>query len=176
MRVLTLFKKVINGFNFGAFLTSMILLLFMAISIFYGVMMRYIFNVPIQWVVEINGYMLVAVTLLSMSYVLRIDGHIRVDILDKYWNVVMEKALKIISYICIFIFSIVFVTKGWDMVIRSFINNWKSSTLLATPLFIPQSLIPLGGLMLLSQSLLLVIETTFEKTGSKDQTDKNMQH
>src|SRR5690625_471832 len=108
MRVLTLFKKVINGFNFGAFLTSMILLLFMAISIFYGVMMRYIFNVPIQWVVEINGYMLVAVTLLSMSYVLRIDGHIRVDILDKYWNVVMEKALKIISYICIFIFSIVF--------------------------------------------------------------------
>jgi TRAP-type C4-dicarboxylate transport system permease small subunit len=44
------------------------------------VLLRYGFNRPIEWSVEISEYALIWITFLGAPYVLRIGGHVRVDV------------------------------------------------------------------------------------------------
>ena len=60
---------------------SGILMLFSLVSVCVDVVMRYFFNRPSGWVLQISEYILLYIPFLSAAYVLKADGHIRVDIL-----------------------------------------------------------------------------------------------
>lgn len=45
------------------------------------VLMRYFFNKPLPWVLQISEYILLYIPFLAAAYVLREEGHIRIDIL-----------------------------------------------------------------------------------------------
>jgi TRAP-type C4-dicarboxylate transport system permease small subunit len=61
-------------------------LLFVAITLAIAaeVLLRYGFNSPISWVVELSEYALLWITFLGASWVLRHGGHVRVDIVLQY--------------------------------------------------------------------------------------------
>ncbi len=45
----------------------------------YGVVMRYVFNNPISWGIEISGFLLLGAIFAALAYTLQIDGHVSVD-------------------------------------------------------------------------------------------------
>ena len=57
------------------------LLIFALLAVCLDVIMRYFFNSPISWVLQVSEYILLYVPFLAAAYVLKQDGHIRVDIL-----------------------------------------------------------------------------------------------
>jgi TRAP-type C4-dicarboxylate transport system permease small subunit len=62
------------------FLFSAALIMFMAISVGYSVVMRYAFDQPIGWVVEGGEYMLLWVGFLAAPQILKEDGHARMTV------------------------------------------------------------------------------------------------
>ena len=57
------------------------LLVFLILSVCWEVVLRYFFNKPTSWVVEISGYIVLWVPFLVSAWVLRRGSHIRMDLL-----------------------------------------------------------------------------------------------
>ena len=71
------FDRVITALNYLAGC----ILLFMAGAVLYEVFMRYLFNAPTRWVIEFSEYMLLYMALLAGAWVLKQEGHVRVEML-----------------------------------------------------------------------------------------------
>ena len=59
---------------------SAIFILFIMLSICGEVFMRYLFKRPLMWTVEISEYLQLYVAFLSAAWVLRQDGHVKLEI------------------------------------------------------------------------------------------------
>lgn len=59
---------------------SGLLMIFSLISVCVDVLLRYFFNRPSGWVLQISEYILLYIPFLASAYVLKTEGHIRVDI------------------------------------------------------------------------------------------------
>lgn len=157
-----LVQKAIHTANDIAFKCAAVLLLFMGLAVSYDVIMRYFFGSPTIWVNEVSGYLLVIITFLSASYTLRVGGHVRVDILENFLSETGKKMLFILAHLMILFFVIVITWQGAKMAWMAWSFDWRASTLLSTPLFIPQLFIPLGGFLLTLETLSLLIEKLIE--------------
>lgn len=138
------------------FTLSSLLLLFMTLSVTCDVLLRYFIKKPTIWVNEISGYMLVSVAFLGAAYTLKAGGHVKVDVLYEKASRKIKHILTVIAYCLTLGYILVLTVKGLQMVELSFSNHWHASTLLGTPLFIPQAAIPLGGLVIVLQILVLL--------------------
>ncbi len=69
---------------------SGILMIFALISVCIDVVLRYFFNSPTGWVLQISEYILLYIPFLSAAYVLQEDGHIKVDILLSFLSQRMQ--------------------------------------------------------------------------------------
>lgn len=88
-RIDTLLGKIVVGMavlsGIGAFTIG--------ILVFYGVIMRYFFSVPIAWTIEFSEYLIFIDVMLATPYVLKIDQHVRVDIVTMYLNKKAKRAM-----------------------------------------------------------------------------------
>ncbi|WP_321777559.1 TRAP transporter small permease subunit [Sulfurimonas sp.] len=98
-------EKAFNKFaDFIGNITS-ILMLLMMLNVFYDVIMRYFFNSGSIGMQEMEWHLFSVVILLGISYALKEDGHVRVDII--YDNLSPQKQ-AIINIVGTFIFLIPF--------------------------------------------------------------------
>jgi len=126
--------------------------------VFHEVVVRYIFNRPTLFSVEISEYLLVFVAFLSAGWVLREDRHVRMLALI---TVLPEKTrlfLDIVTSMLVIIFCVVLTWKGGKTVIMAYSGDYHSSSLLNFPLWIAYSFIPFGALVLGAQSLVRIGE------------------
>jgi len=128
-------------------------LLIMSLIICYGVLMRYVFGSPSIWVTEFSVYLCIAVGFIGASYTLKNNEHFAITIVVERLSPRKHKILKIVTDIMGIVYSLVFVWKGIDMVIFSYTFGDTSEGLLAIPLWIPELLVPIGGVLLLLQFL-----------------------
>ena len=71
------FDRVLSGLSYVAGT----ILVVMGASVLIEIIMRYLFNRPTRWVVEFSEYMLLYMAFLAGAWVLRSDGHVKVDML-----------------------------------------------------------------------------------------------
>jgi TRAP-type C4-dicarboxylate transport system permease small subunit len=79
------------------------ILAFFTIGICIDVCMRYFFNKPIPWMDEFSGYGLVFITFLGAAWVLRKDGHVRIDIIS---SLLSQRTRALIDVITSILFAI----------------------------------------------------------------------
>ena len=114
----------------------------------YSVMMRYIFGIPQVWTDELVSFWLVAIVTLGAADVLRRDGHIRIDLLTDRLPIQAQAWVDVWGLLSVLVLSIVMTISGWEMVSFSWSVDLVSDGYLELPMWIPQSLIPIGfGLM-----------------------------
>ena len=118
-------------------------LLFVAITVAIcaEVLLRYGFNRPIAWVVELSEYALLWITFLGASYVLRHGGHVRVDILLQYLSPAALRVCGMVSAASCALTSLVIFAFGIDV-----------------PAWIVLIVIPIGSLLLLLRFARLFLE------------------
>lgn len=142
----------------------------MALIVTYEVVVRYAFGRPTIWVTEIASYMLVAVAFLGASWTLKCGGHIRMDLLIEIGGPRLRATSDIAMFAVATLVSAALAWTGWNMAIANYNFGWNASTLLSTPLWIPQMLIPVGSAMLLVQSLIGLADAVSGRASKEEGT------
>lgn len=128
-----------------------ILLGFATLSVALGIVTRYFFARPMGWVTEISEYILLYSAFLVGAWVLRSEGHVKMDIV---LNMLPPKAQSLINFITSLISCMVCLIITWYGAVVTW-DLFKSKaftyTILELPKFIFTFVICLGGLLLFIQ-------------------------
>ena len=107
---------------------SAILMVFLASLIFYDTTMRYIFSAGSIAMQELEWHIFDIVFLLGISYALKEDSHVRVDIFFERYSDNTKASLEIISMLFLVIpFSVMIAIGGFEMTMQSYIQQEISS-------------------------------------------------
>ena len=125
-----------------------ILLIFIMLSVAMEIILRSFFNHPQMWVTEITECLLLYITFLGAAWLLREEGHVKIDIILNHLNPVTVAFLGIISSAIGVFVSVVFVFYGSSVTWDYFQRGIYTPTALEIPVFAILVIIPIGSLML----------------------------
>jgi tripartite ATP-independent transporter DctM subunit len=105
-----------------------LLSLFLALLIGYDVLMRYWFSEGSVALQEVEWHLFDLIFLLGLSYTLKHDKHVRVDILFAHYSSENRALIQILSMLFLLIpFSLFFLNGAYEMTLQSYIQNEISS-------------------------------------------------
>jgi C4-dicarboxylate transporter, DctQ subunit len=145
-----IFDRIIDG---GAILSAC-MILFGMLSVSAEVFVRYFFgSLVLNWVVDVNGILLLFMTFLGVAWVLRLDEHIRVEIVTDHLN---QRSRAILHAITAVISGVAFAFIAWygaKYTWLFFESGHFQPTDIETPTWIMIIIIPVGCLFAFIQSL-----------------------
>jgi TRAP-type C4-dicarboxylate transport system permease small subunit len=134
--------------NIFAFLSG-ILLLISVLSVTLEVASRFFFNQSFVFVSELNEYILLFMPFLAAAWLLRQNGHITVDLLDR---VLPQRVLTVLNVFIAFVGFVVsgfLVWYGTVVALDAYQRDLLSLTVVQFPQVYVLAVIPLGSLLLL---------------------------
>jgi len=143
---------------FGAW-ASQIVLFVAVVIIFYDVVMRYVFNSPTTWVLEISEYMLVFLAIAGVADVQRKKTHIKMDFFYKKFALNVRRYLDLIIYMATVLFVFLVFMTSLQMTLIAYHYGSRSNSLLGTTMFIPYAIIPFGMGLFLMQTIVDLVES-----------------
>jgi TRAP-type mannitol/chloroaromatic compound transport system permease small subunit len=123
------------------------------IIVVYDVAMRYIINRPSQWGLEMNGFLLLAVTFLGGGYALLRDAHVRVNIIHDRFPPRVRAAVDVSTYLVFFIVCVVLLYYGSKVAWDSLRSNTRTPSTWGPVMWPSQMLIPIGAVLIGLQGL-----------------------
>ncbi len=158
-----------NRLNWWLLLAAGFSIVVMTLLTGYEVVVRYIFNRPTVWTLEVSEYLLVAAVYWGMAYTLRVRGHIIVDVVYQRVSPKWQTILSVVGYALILVFCVVLTWQSGAAALKSLRLNEVSPTAMATPMFPIKAIIPLGGFMLCLQALQLMFGSVVTVTEKSSQ-------
>jgi TRAP-type C4-dicarboxylate transport system permease small subunit len=146
-KLLSIFDRTMNGM---AFLAGVILI-FIMLSVCMEVILRDVFSTPQMWVTQVTECLLLYITFLGSAWLLREEGHVKVDILLSRLRPRTGAFLGIISSFIGVIVSVVITICGSTLTWRYLVKGMYTPTVMEIPLAAILVIIPVGSLMLLIQ-------------------------
>ena len=134
------------------------LLVLSAFFVTYDVVMRWFFRSPTEWVFEYTIYMIAGAAYFSAAYVLREHGHISVDLLVSRLSPRTRLLLESVTMLWSAIICAAITWSTFRLLQRSITLKNVSNTVLETPLWIPQSALVIGFVLLTIQALRMSIQ------------------
>lgn len=132
----------------GGALSSVLILVVLAITAV-SVFNRYVLGKPLIGVDEATGFLVVAIVMFGAAETLRRGDHIRIDLLldragprTRWW-------LELWALLSVILFAVLLLVAAWHTVMFSRAFGAYSSGYLSLPMWIPQSTMVVGALLLL---------------------------
>jgi TRAP-type C4-dicarboxylate transport system permease small subunit len=135
------------------------LIIGMMLLISYDVVRRYAFNQPTYYTDEISGYLLVGVAFFGVATTFRADRHTAAKFIVLMLPSKVRAWLELVTLIISFVVMGVVTWFSYGLVVTSFVRKATTPSLLETPLFIPQAIVPLGLTALCLEILLKIPQT-----------------
>ena len=129
-------------------------IIFMMLAISYAVMMRYAWNKPVPWIVEISSYLMLYITFLGTAWLQRKGGHVEVDLFTGRLKPRVRAAFKTITSLGGAVVGFTLAWKGSLVTVDYFQRDVTAIGILNTPQFLLMGIIPIGGFLLLVEFLL----------------------
>jgi len=146
-------NRISNAFGMiGALLIGLIALL-----LGYDVFMRYALNNPTSWVLDIVQLLQAALALLTGSYVLKIGGHVNMNLLLEYASNKWRKKLAIISSIAAALGCAWMSYLSWNLFTKSLLIK-EATYSLEIPLYPWKFLVPFCFALISLQAIAMTIE------------------
>lgn len=120
----------------------------MALWITYEVLMRYLFQSPTIWAVDLSEYAMLWAAFFAAPWVLRREGHVRVEVLVERANPARQRALGVFTSVIGALGCAVMAWQGgvtvWDFYVRGTMvaREWQ------VPQWIVYLVIPFGSALL----------------------------
>jgi C4-dicarboxylate transporter, DctQ subunit len=127
------------------------LLIFSTVGTCIDVILRYCFNRPIHWMLEITEYIMLYIPFLGAALVLKEDGHIRVDILINHFSDRMRAWLNVITSLVGGLVMLTYTVFGGQVTLDYYKRGIPSLESLKTPMFLILMIIPIGGFFFTTQ-------------------------
>ncbi|MDW0117692.1 TRAP transporter small permease [Sporosarcina thermotolerans] len=161
-------KKVYNFLDllvrWGAYIAGVLILITTAMT-FYEVVSRSFFHKPTSWATELSIYAIIGSCFLGSAYAVRTYSHITVDILINNVNDRFKTILAYLTNSLGLVFSIIFTLYSYLHVIKTFNLGVTSASLLRIPMYIPESLLVFGGVLLCIAFILQIIDGGIHRGG-----------
>ena len=129
-------------------------IIFMMFAISYAVIMRYVWNKPVPWIVEISSYLMLYITFLGTAWLQRKGGHVEVDLFTGRLKPRVRAAFKTITSLGGAVVGFILAWKGSLVTVDYFQRDVTAIGILNTPQFLLMGIIPIGGFLLMVEFLL----------------------
>ena len=156
--MLSIVAKAINRLTWLAELLAEIGLVGLLLIVIHEVIVRYIFDSPTLFSVELSEYLLVLLVFMSIGWVLKRDRHVAVTFAVDLLPEKMRLGLNVLTSLLTMVFLGILVWQGCRTVLTAYTGDYHSSSLLDFPMWIPYALIPLGALVLSLQYIVKIGE------------------
>jgi TRAP-type C4-dicarboxylate transport system permease small subunit len=140
--------------DFGEVLASIsvvLILILVCAEVFFR-----LFNRSTMVADELGAYLNAAIVFLGMSYTLREGGFIRIEALYERLSGAALRAVDILCGLISLAFAAVIAWFIWLHIGYAYSMNTRSTSILQTPEYVPQSLMLIGLVMLVLQLLVLI--------------------
>jgi TRAP-type C4-dicarboxylate transport system permease small subunit len=124
-----------------------------------AVVWRYVLQSPIRGVDEQAGFLVVATVMAGAAEALRRNDHINVDLITNFVPQPLQRALAAFGYAAVTLFSVVFLVTAWRTVSFSYSFQAYSPGDLQIPMWLPQSTMLVGALLLALVSIAKFVAT-----------------
>ncbi|WP_180994436.1 TRAP transporter small permease [Bacillus sp. Marseille-P3661] len=114
--------------------------------LFYGVVLRYVFEAPTTWQDEVARILLVWGILIGASATLRENNHISMELVYRFFPNSMKKVVDIFGNLVILAFFIFIMVSGFEIVMQKVHTGQES--LNGFPLSVIYSILPLMGFLM----------------------------
>ena len=123
---------------------GIVVLAFMAISVTYDALMRYVFAAPTSWSLEINSFLIVYLALMTAADVQARGQHIGITLLQDASGPVMRRVLTTLVGLVGLAFCSILAWRGGVMTYDSWSYGERVSSAFGTPNWIPYAMLPIG--------------------------------
>jgi TRAP-type mannitol/chloroaromatic compound transport system permease small subunit len=135
------------------------LILILTLGISYEVFVRYVFRAPTTWAFDFSYINYGALFLMAGAYALSRNGHVRADVLYRFWQPRTQAKMDLLLYIIFFLPAVLALMysgyKYAEMSVR--FREVSIFSPAGVPVFPLKALIPIAGLLLFVQGLAEVI-------------------
>jgi TRAP-type C4-dicarboxylate transport system permease small subunit len=149
------------------------LLVAVTLSVCFEVVMRYGFNAPQIWVIELSEYALLYITFLGAAWVLHQGGHVRVDIFYNMASPRLRRVFGTISTSLGLVIAMLLCGFGANATWSAYARGMYKATLLEFPTWIVLLAIPVGSLMLTVRFLRQLIGHLGGKDGAGEAIEQD---
>ena len=135
------------------------LILVLTLGVSYEVFVRYVLGAPTTWAFDISYITYGAMFLMAGAYTLSRNGHVRGDVIYRFWRPRVQASVDLVLYIVFFLPAVAaFLYSGWlyaEMSIR--FREVSIFSPAGVPVFPLKTLIPITGFLLFLQGIAEVI-------------------
>ena len=153
MKLLEKARAIFDHFNDFLLWLAGVLLYFALFSVCYEIGMRYFLHHPTVWSLELTEYTLVWVTFLGTAWLLRREGHVKIDFLLLRLKPRVQTIINIVTSILCAIACLVALWYSGQVVREQFQRGLVFSTALALPMWPIFIILPIGFFLLFIQFL-----------------------
>ena len=151
MKILTKAGNIIDHINNGFAVFAIILLILVMLAISYDVVIRRVFG-SIPWVLEVSEFALLYIVFLAAAWLLRKDGHVKMDLLLLRLKPRTQAIINTITSIAGALTCLVIAWYSTGVTIQYFIDKTVAMPTVIEPLKWPTFIIiPIGTFMLFIQ-------------------------
>lgn len=176
MGALLIFSRAVDRLNAGFAVVADYLVLLAVLVSAGNALLRYSFNISSNGFLEIQWYMFAAIVLLGASYTLRMNEHVRVDVIYSLISERQRIFVDIFGFVVLYlpvVFCLIWLC--WPFFWRSYVSGETSMNAGGLILWPAKLTLPLGFALLFLQGLselikrfaalkgLIVLETKYEK-------------
>ena len=135
------------------------LILVLTLGISYEVFVRYVLRSPTTWAFDFSYINYGAMFLMAGAYTLSRNGHVRADVLYRFWRPRTQASMDLVLYVVFFLPAVgALIYSGWGFAAMSI--RFKEVSIFSpagVPVFPLKVLIPATGLLLLIQGIAEII-------------------
>lgn len=153
MKLLARVAAVLDRTNDLFAIMACVLLTFMMLSVSAEVVMRYLFNRPLGWVVEISEISLLYITFLGVAWLLKRERHVKMDILVTRLKPRVQALLNVFGSIIGVAVCWVLTWYGAQVTWSHFQRGLFEPTILEIPNVYVLWVIPVGSFLFFTQFL-----------------------
>jgi len=128
----------------------------------YEVVCRYFFNAPTIWAQETSTYLYMWTMLAAASYTLQTRKHVHVDLLIHRLSTRRKALVEVVTGAVGAIFCAIVSVQAYQMIAATVRFGKVSATPLRVPLWIPQSALLMGFVLLTFQFAFLILDRLIE--------------
>ena len=134
-----------------------VVLAFMVVTVCYDALMRYAFAAPTSWSLEVNGFLIVYLAVMTAADIQRGDAHIRITFLGRNAGRALRAVLATGIGIVGIAFAGIMAWRGALLTWQAWEFGERVSSSFGTPMALPYAMLPIGfgvlALVFLAQTL-----------------------
>lgn len=155
-------RVVVDRCTLALGVVSGLIILIMGIILTYEVVSRYFFKSPTIWVQEISTYLYMWTMLAAAAYTLKIKKHICVDLVIVHLPTRARVLMEILTSAIGAVFCTIVAVQAYEMIAATMQFEKVSATPLRVPMWIPQSALFIGFLLLTFQFVFIILDRAIE--------------